>query len=302
MKLRKLYINKFTFLLIVLESVAIYSLFLNGAKGFLLFIGLHFATIYFFSKIYRIDNRYVLILSALIPYFPIIFLIKRKRREKKDIEKIDTEQFFILDVRPTKRMLGESTIHKLIEDLNAPEHLRLKAFIIISELITPQTVTLLKKGLTDPSDEIRLLCFSVLNNLEKNIQNEIHKTNSEKNEFLRHKKLAKLHWELIYLNLAEKEFKDIILKQIYEHIQKALNIKNDDELLIFKAKIMVYEKKYEEAFKIFINYTQKIEIVPYLIEIYFYKKNFDKIKELINKYPQLRLYEKFHSIYGLWHG
>jgi hypothetical protein len=42
------------------------------------------------------------------------------------------------------------------------------------------------------------------------------------------------------------------------------------------------------------------ETAPYFMEIAYYDRDFDRIKELMRKYPSIRFVPKFYPIYRLW--
>ena len=285
----------------ILETLAVVSLFLR-TQQIILFLLFHISAIIYFALRKKIKNRQLIIYCLLIPYSAILFLIKNKKTQNfETIENIDSKKLFLLEnIKPIKRTFGESTIHSLINNQNAPSEIRLRAFIILTELITPSTVTLLKNGLSDPNDEIRLLCYSVLNSIEKRIQNEIHNIKTSSMDINnKNKKLAKLNWELIYLNLVDKEFKNLILKEIYNCLEN-IKLTNDTELLKFRAKIYLYEKQYDKAYEIYKNFPNDEDVVPFLLEIFYYKKEYSKIKEYVKKYPYIKYYDKFYDIYRFW--
>jgi hypothetical protein len=284
----------------LIDTLSVGALFFKEVYIFILLRILNALIVRFFIK----PEKYITLYTLFIPYSALLFFIKSRVNLNQEHENIDTNKLFMLEnLKPIKRNFGESTIHSLVNNQKAPAELRLKAFIILAELITPSTVLLLKKGLSDENDEIRLLCYSVLNNIEKNIQNKIHDVkNSKLNGYEKNIHLAKLHWELIYLNLVDNEFKEIILKEIFSYINLALAHRQEKEILKFKAKIHMYQKEYDKAYQIYKNFTDDKEIIPYLIEIYFYKKEYEKIKEYISKYPHIRYYDKLYNIYRFWNG
>jgi tetratricopeptide (TPR) repeat protein len=215
------------------------------------------------------------------------------------------ERFMMMnDVIEVKREFGEGGLLTFINNDNFEANHRLKAFLIISELKTPQNIQLLKKGLMDKNDEVRLLSFSILNNLENNLNDKLHyfKELLEKEKDIQYnKKIAKLYWEFIYFNLVDNDFKAFFLQEIHSNLKKVLDkFPNDNEALLLLGKLYMSQKNYEKAFEVFSKIEQTQESAPFLIELYFYKKDYKKVKEIIISHPEIKFMEKFYFIYRLW--
>jgi len=234
----------------------------------------------------------------------IVKILKNKSNRITSFESVNIERFMMVsDVIDIKREFGEGALLTFINNENFSDESRLKAFLIISELKTPQNIQLLKRGLMDKNDEVRLLSFSILNNLENNLNEKLHYFKSlleKENNIKYNKKIAKLYWEFIYFNLVDNDFKEFFLNEIHSNLKKVLDKKpNDIEALFLLGKLYMSQKKYDEAFHIFSKINTK-ESVPFLIELYFYKKDYKKVKELIQANPEIEFIEKFYFISRLW--
>jgi len=75
---------------------------------------------------------------------------------------------------------------------------------------------------------------------------------------------------------------------------------DDKEMLLLLGKIYMLKKEYQKAFETFLKIGQTKETIPYLIELYYYKKDLEKVEELIQTHPELKFINKFHYIYRLW--
>lgn len=56
----------------------------------------------------------------------------------------------------------------------SPFILEIKSILFLTEVKSPESVRLLRYGLSDENDEIRLLSFSVLDKIEKRLSEQIH--------------------------------------------------------------------------------------------------------------------------------
>jgi len=217
---------------------------------------------------------------------------------------LNTAELFLYDeIKPTKRHFGEGAVYTFVSNPHIPKQAKLKAFLVASELKTSNTIKLLKLGLKEKDDEIRLICFGAINNIEKSLNDYIYQyeqkyKQEKKLEYL--KRLAKTYWEMIYLNIADEEYKVYLLNKIESLIKKYLQEKRDFDMEFLLSKVYIQTQRYNEAYEILKNYQHKREAIPFLIEIYYYKKEFSKIKELIIQNPELKYSEKFQNIYRLW--
>jgi len=307
----------------VLDLNAFIGLMLkNNILKFFIFLSAHFtASIIFTFIIYKflLPKKYkqnspkffllifIFLFTFFIPFlsyiaFFIFFILLKKMKSKNiSMNYLETEKLFFIDEIPKiQRFFGEGGVITYIYNKNLNPNMRLKAFLIISDIISPQTIKFLKLGLSDTLDEIRLFSFSIINRLEKKIQNEIFLISKEldnnKNNIDMRLKLAKLKWELIYLNLVDEIFQNIIIEEILSLI-KNIDLKEAKLLLI---KVYLLKKDYKKVEEILNTLEESIETVPYLLEINFYKKNYEMIVDLIKKYPEIKLIEKFYFIYRLW--
>jgi hypothetical protein len=264
-----------------------------------------------FPKKYKFQKHLVIFFIFLFAFFiPFIsyigFLVfNRILKEKEDSKKhefkhLEIDKLLILDeIQLVKRIFGEGGLVTYIKNKDLDPDLRLKAFLIISEIISPKTIEFLKLGLSDTIDEIRLLSFSLINNLEKKINNEIFKIKEllkKENKPEWRFKLAKLNWELIYLRLVDDTFKKILIEEIFKYLE---GIENKEANLL-RVKIYLLLKDLEAVEKVLKKMDVDMETVPYFIELAYYKRDFEKLRELMKQYPDIRFINKFYFIYRLW--
>ena len=236
-----------------------------------------------------------------IGFFIFNKILRSGNKEKKvEFKHIDIDKLLIIDeILIVKRIFGEGGLSTYIKNKNLDPNLRLKAFLIISEIISPKTVEFLKLGLSDTIDEIRLLSFSLINNLEKRINNEIFKIKEllKKEDKIEWRvKLAKLNWELIYFRLADETFEKILIDEIFKYLE---GIESKDANIL-RLKVYLLLKDIENVEKVLNNMKLDIESAPYFMELAYYKRDFKRLKELIKQYPDIKFVSRFYSIYRLW--
>jgi hypothetical protein len=313
--------TKSLILALILDLIALSSFMVNHSTlRLFLFLSFHtLATLIISYAIHRIASvRYkgskrLLFIAIMLFVFAIpivsyvglyilnILMRKDKKRDKPQFKHIEVDKLLVIDeIQFVARFFGEGAVTTYITNRELDPNFRLKAFLIISEIVSPTTIQFLKLGLSDTSDEIRLLSFSLINNLEKKISNEIFQLKGmlEDDDCQEVRlKLAKLHWELVYLHLVDETLKDIIIENILNYLD---GIETKDAKLIL-LKIAILKRDFTQVEKILNQLDVDAETVPYFLELAFYQRDFERLKALMKQYPETRFIKKFYSIYRLRH-
>ncbi|RUM44771.1 MAG: hypothetical protein DSY46_04730 [Hydrogenimonas sp.] len=282
--------TKFIIIVVVLDLIAMGSLTISYSSS---------------KDMFGITVIFVLFFIPIVLYIGFFifnyFFKKDKKVARPHFKHIEIDKLLVIDeIQFVARFFGEGAVTTYITNRDLDPNFRLKAFLIISEIVSPTTVEFLKLGLSDTSDEIRLLSFSLINNLEKKINNEIFELKrmlQERDSESVRLKLAKLHWELIYLHLVDDTLKNIIIEEIGSYLD-GIDTK-DAKLLLLK--IAILKRDFTQVEEILNQLDEDAETVPYLLELAFYQRDFERLQALMRQYPEIRFIEKFYSIYRLWH-
>jgi hypothetical protein len=227
--------------------------------------------------------------------FNIVFS-KHKIKEEFIFNQLEIEKILIMDeIQYVKRFFGEEGVAAYIKNKKLNPDLRLKAFLIISEIINPLNMEFLKLGLSDNVDEIRMLSFAIISRVEKQLNDEIYELSKNENEENR-LKMAKLYWEFIYLNLADEIFQKIIINKILDLLKE----NSSKEAKMLYLKIYLLEQDFLKIKSLLSEMEENKETAPYFMELAYYEKDFKRLKELIKKYPEIKYIPKFYPLYRLW--
>ena len=250
----------------------------------------------------------------------ILYFVLKKQQPKKIYPFKNLNLWKELEeLKIPKRKFGEAAIIELVRNTNIPAEKRLKAFIFLTEIISPETVKLLKIGLSDPNDEIRLLCFSELSKIEKKITTSIHyylnilKIAEDDNKYLEAlENVAKSYWEAVYLGIGDEELNNFYINQTYKYALQAIefaeskDLKVDPHIILILGKIELIKGDYERAEKLLNSVLDtnipKFEVLPSLAKLYYEKGDFSKIKNLFKSYPYVKYDFDLYPIYSLWSG
>ncbi len=328
--------KKLFFLSISFESAAIGSLFLPDFSGKLLaFLVPHLIASAFLSEIVWsiLPKKYkspfplsLIALFVIIFFTPVvsysllaIFYLIIKNQKVKEAYPFEYLSIYdkLEEVKVPKRKFGEAAVRELVYNKSMPPELRLKAFSFLAEVISPETVKLLKIGIKDPNDEIRMLCISELKKLEERISKSIHiylkklkeaKTDIDKLDALEN--LAKAYWEFVYYDLPDDAMYNFYLNEAYKYCLQAIEFANekglklDPHIKLILGKIYIIKGDYEEAKKyleeVIKTNIPKFKVALDLGEVYYMHKEFEKIKKIFKRYPYLRFDYYIYPIYLFW--
>ncbi len=263
----------------------------------------------------------IALICFIVPLLSIIgFLVYAVilRRIKESIylpvKKADFSEIILEKIVLNKRTYGESSLKVFAMKKDLATELRLKAFLLLTELKTPKSIELIKMGLKDPNDEIRLLSFSVINRLEKEINDKIHqellllqKCEDPKERALIHKELSRLYWEYIYIGLADEEYQKYIFEQIEQNALKALEkLPTDPYLYITMGKLSLRQKDTQSAMEYFqkaVKYgAAEYKTLPFLAEILYQRGEYARVRDIFIKNRYLKLDPFLYPIATLWEG
>ncbi len=324
----------FFILSLVCEAFAIYilvqgeiELYVEVFLAFHLFASLSiaFCIWFFLPEKYKYPTKFSVALLALFNFVAPIFALLAfmvyiyiwrsfKESVELDYEKVGYSELFEERISLHKRRFGESSLNMLAKRESAPVDLRLKAFTLLKELQTPKSIGLIKEGLKDKNDEIRLYSFSVVDSLEKELNGKIHEVlnryKDEKSDKMKAHyaaQLAKLYWEYIYTGISDLELRKYLCDKVEFYAKKAVRKYNKDpDLFVLMGKVELKRGDIEKA-KIYFqkaveNGASEYRALPFLAEIYYYSGEFGKVKEIFSKQTHLKLDPYLYPIASLWDG
>ncbi len=287
------------YLSLLSEAVGLGALLsLRGVKGLILYLILHGVSsllvggVLFFllPRRYRRNTKvklFLIISSFIFLTGPLgvlggvllYLMLLKKRSLSPPVEKLFMEDVIVPEVE--RRAFGEAVGEKLNE----------KLVLLMTKFPSSHSMRLLKGALSSERDEVRLIAFSAISRMEKEIFERINILLKELEEAKRpdelfriYSSLSELYWEPVFLNIADEELAEFYLKTAVEYGLKALEINEDGKLLFLIGRIYIRLKEYEEAERFLRKSVEKgmpmEKVAPYLMEVYFVKRKWEEMKRL----------------------
>lgn len=178
---------------------------------------------------------------------------------------------------------------------NAPLDQRMKALAAVQDTPARATGSLLRGLLADPTDDIRLLAYGILDGKEKNITQRImdnrHLLQESKDpaeQFGLNKLIAELYWELIYQDLVQGDMRIFSAEQVRKYAHEALQVDADDAGLWFLLTRLELACGEVDAAEYALYHAQqgsfaRERLLPYLAELRFLQRRFDEVRELFDE-------------------
>ncbi len=323
--------SKITPVSVVLEFLAVVFLVFGEGYNIIIFLLLHTTASFLMSAVvwtflpdrykkpfpFSIITVFVVIFSTpILSYIAVVLFIFIFRKQKKlPIFPLETVPVFRLieeNIQIKKRKFGESSVREFVMKKNLPVSLRLKAFLFLTEVRSPESIKLLRYGLSDENDEIRLLSFSVLDKIEKRLSEQIHNNlerlknlGDEKEKGYIYRELSKLYWEIIYIGMADKEITGFYLNESEKYALKSKDIIKDDpyvDLLLGRIYLLKGNLKdsYTYLTKALNSDIPEFKVAPYLAEVFFRNREYGRVRDFLKRYPYLKYDPFFYPVAVLW--
>ncbi|MFU2327311.1 HEAT repeat domain-containing protein [Pseudomonas sp. NFX98] len=173
---------------------------------------------------------------------------------------------------------------------------RLAALLATKRMPGKEAVPILKLALGDPSDDVRLLAYSMLDKQESDINlriqialGQLHGATAKAAGVL-HGTLARWYWELAYLGLAQGSVLEHVLNQANEHAEQGLQAGEGGELFLLAGRIALERGDIERA-EVLLTQAQEngmgaAQILPFHAELAFEAGRYHEIPGLLASLPE----------------
>ena len=226
----------------------------------------------------------------------LLTLLLPRRWQYKDFGEVERIEYMPLNSE-SDTQLRISSLRTALLDPDAPSDLRLRSLVAMQTLPMRTVGPLLRKLLRDPSDDLRLLAYGMLDSAEKSLNTLIasEQRNLEKNperllrlNSLRH--LAELHWELVYTGLVQGDVRDHAIAGALGYLRDALRLAAADPgLWLLRARLLQAAgdlAEADEALSIAVSCgLEEVRALPYLAEIAYSRRSFALVKDYLGLIP-----------------
>ena len=204
----------------------------------------------------------------------------------------------------------QAGLGSFIANTRAPEASRLRALVALQNIPGRVASPLLRNVLADPSEDIRLLAYGMLDNQEKRLNNLIHQErqrldSSAEERQAAVRRLSELYWELVYHDLVQGDLRTFALAQSQTFTQEALTATPEDtglHLRLGRLKQMLGDDigaraAYGSALLLGMPQSR---ITPYLAELAYNARDYAMVRSLMGELGQWRSLPRLRPIIHYW--
>ncbi|WP_456323942.1 hypothetical protein [Hydrogenimonas sp.] len=258
-------------------------------------------------------NQAMPIVGVVFTVWTVWFLLHVKYHNEIHVAEVINIEEFSLSFPQVHRIFGEGAMLMLFKENSISSRMKIRALASLANELSRKHLEIIKLALADRDDEVRLFCFSVVDKLEKRINEQIAaelkrfeggQTQRERAEAASH--LADLYWDLVYFALSDEVLEKFMAEESKKFILYSLKYDFANvQMHILLGKVFLYEGDYEKAAQEFVLAIELKEddnafITPYLAEIYYNRRNFISVKSLLTKDPKIVLNPKLYYISLMW--
>lgn len=188
--------------------------------------------------------------------------------------------------------------------------LRQEAILACRHLPRRQAVNLLRLGLADPTDDVRLLAYSMLSGIEREVDERIQRLiqqcerNGDPHGHYA-EALAILHWEYDYLTLAQGSTAGFYSARALDYINQAIDHANRAHRQLLRGRICLALKDYQSAEAAFRQCEMlgmhDDDLAPYRAEQAFQTHHYHRLRDQLSRLsPTAQRQPVLHPIAEYW--
>jgi tetratricopeptide (TPR) repeat protein len=225
---------------------------------------------------------------------------------------------FLLSVREPARVFRGLSIRQLLGDVHAAAPLRTRALNAIASKPARIAGDLLRRLLSDPVEDLRLVAYGLLDTQEKALRQRIaeqtarlehlsaepHASVASHAELLRH--LAELNFELVYQSLVQGDVREHTLARAIEHAEAAIKLDPaDGGLRQLLARLHLEQGDTDRACDDLVQATEDglpdNRVLPYLAEMAYRRGDWASVRTLMQRIDPLTVTPRMAALVRYWH-
>ena len=187
---------------------------------------------------------------------------------------------------------------------------RLKALMATRQMNDRDAIEILREALKDPSDDVRLLAYSMLEQKEKTLaqragtlQQSLQNADDLTSVSLQ-RRLAQVWWEMAYLGLAQGGLRHYYLDSAGKLLRRlvARRSQHNDWRLLGRVELALGNiDNAEEAFRSALAGGSSPELImPYLGEVAYLRRDFDQVRQHLSACPLERFHPANRPVIKSW--
>lgn len=249
----------------------------------------------------------------------VVLHIYRTPAKADDFQSLQLPEFDL-----HQRMQGsfrQAGLRSFLGNTHAPAQARMSAMVALQFVSGRVASPLLRTVLSDPSEDLRLLAYGMLDTLEKRINRAIDSElqalrNAEAADagnppgpdaLAALHRLSDLYWELIYQQLVQGDLRDHAVKESLRYCELVLQHVPGHPQLTLRRGRLLYEQGHTEAAAQAYMQARSLgmpatRLLPYQAELAFERRDFAGVEALVRELNQWDALPRLRPVIDYWSG
>lgn len=213
----------------------------------------------------------------------------------------------------------QTGLRSFLGNAEVPMNSRMRAMVSLQHVSGRVASPLLRNVLNDPSEDLRLLAYGMLDTLEqrisRSVDHELHAWRvAQATEGAEHpgpltlkaaQNLSDLYWEFIYQDLAQGDLRDYASQESLRYCEQALALQPDNAQLRLRQGLLLHAlgrldaaaQAYDKAHALGLPATR---VLPYQAELSFERRDFTRTRELMRQLDQWSALPRLRPVIDYW--
>jgi len=249
----------------------------------------------------------------------IVLRIYRSPAAQGDFESLQLPEFDLHQRRQGN--FRQSGLRSFLGNSHAPMQTRMRAMVALQYVSGRIASPLLRTVLSDPSEDLRLLAYGMLDTLEKRINRTID-TEMDALRTAREQegadtpgpltiesahRLSDLYWELVYQELVQGDLRDYAIRESLRYCALVLEYHPDNAQLNLRQGRLLHEiGRPDEAAAAYVRARDlglpATRVLPYQAELCFDRRDFVQARALLQELSDWTALPRLRPIVDYWSG
>ena len=229
-------------------------------------------------------------LGLVLSMLPGLYFAYREPTRQWDALEIPDLPFQPVHVDPNDVFMrdGLSSVLLHFDDRNR----RQQAILACRHLPRREAVPILRSGLSDAADEVRLLAYAMINSIERDLEGQLNAVRDAMSAGVDsdgelHEERAQLFWEFSYLQLARGSVEDLMLEKALAAVETAIQRQPTTQRWLLRARICLELNRYDETESALINAQalglEDDDSAPRWAELAYRRGRFDEVAPALER-------------------
>lgn len=208
-------------------------------------------------------------------------------------------------------------LRSFLGNIHAPIQSRLRAMVALQYVSGRTASPLLRTVLSDPSEDLRLLAYGMLDTLEKRVNSSIDAEmgtlraaqeeggTAGQRTLESAQRLSDLYWELIYQDLVQGDLRKHAIQESLRYCDWVLAEQADNaQLCLRRGRLLHEQKRPDEAAQAYAQARElglpATRVLPYQAELCFDRKDFAQAHALMQELGQWSALPRLRPVVDYW--